>query len=167
MKKTVIIQGSSKSRGNTHKVISCLNKDNVFDVIDLKTKNIGAFEYDFSNAEDDFLLLMEEIITKYDTIIFATPVYWYAMSGTLKHFFDRMSDLLHYKKDLGRQLRGKKMAMISNSGENDLKTGFTMPFIESAKYLGMQYLGDTHIWFSGDEIAEEAKVNITKFRTLF
>ncbi len=167
MKKTVIIQGSSNSLGNTHKIISYLNKDNVFDVIDLKTKNIGAFEYDFSNADDNFLPLMEEIIAKYDTIIFATPVYWYAMSGTLKHFFDRMSDLLHHKKDLGRQLRGKKMAMISNSGEDDLKNGFTMPFIESAKYLGMQYLGDTHTWFSGDEIAEEAKVRIDAFRELF
>ncbi len=167
MKKTVIIQGSSNSLGNTHKIISYLNKDNVFDVIDLKTKNIGAFEYDFSNADDNFLPLMEEIIAKYDTIIFATPVYWYAMSGTLKHFFDRMSDLLHHKKDLGRQLRGKKMAMISNSGEDDLKNGFTMPFIESANYLGMDYLGDTHTWFSGDEIAEEAKVRIDAFRELF
>ena len=167
MKKTVIIQGSSNSLGNTHKIISYLNKDNVFDVIDLKTKNIGAFEYDFSNADDNFLPLMEEIIAKYDTIIFATPVYWYAMSGTLKHFFDRMSDLLHHKKDLGRQLRGKKMAMISNSGEDDLKNGFTMPFIESANYLGMHYLGDTHTWFSGDEIAEEAKVRIDAFRELF
>ena len=101
---------------------------------------------------------MEDIVTKYDTIIFATPVYWYAMSGTLKHFFDRLSDLLHYKKELGRQLRGKKMAMISNSVTNDRKTGFDMPFIESANYLGMEYLGDTHAWFSGDEIADEAKV---------
>lgn len=166
MKNTVIIQGSSKSFGNTHKVVSYLNNQNQFDVIDLKTKSIGAFEYDFSNADDDFLPLMEEIVTKYDTIIFATPVYWYAMSGTLKHFFDRLSDLLHYKKELGRQLRGKKMAMISNSGENDRKIGFDMPFIASANYLGMEYLGDTHTWFSGDEIAEDAKIRIDVFRDL-
>lgn len=166
MKNTVIIQGSSKSFGNTHKVVNYLNNKNQFDTIDLKTKNIGAFEYDFSNANDDFLPLMEEIITKYDTIIFATPVYWYAMSGTLKQFFDRLSDLLHYKKELGRKLRGKNIAMISNSGENDRKTGFEMPFIESANYLGMHYLGDTHAWFSGDEIADDAKIEIDMFRKL-
>ena len=166
MKKTIIIQGSSKSLGNTHKVVNYLNNQNQYDIIDLKTKNIGAFEYDFSNANDDFLPLMEEIITKYDTIIFATPVYWYAMSGTLKHFFDRLSDLLHYKKELGRQLRGKKMAMISNSGENDRKKGFDMPFIESANYLGMHYLGDTHVWFSGLEIADSARNKIDEFRLL-
>lgn len=114
MKKTVIIQASSKSNGNTNRVINYLNSNNSFDVIDLKTKNIGVFEYDFSNANDDFIPVMEEVINNYDTIVFATPVYWYTMSATLKIFFDRLSDLLKYKKDLGRLLRGKNMAMISN-----------------------------------------------------
>lgn len=168
MNTRVIIQGSSKSNGNTNTIIQYLNKNNDFDIIDLKTKNIGNFEYDFNNANDDFIPLMETIIQKYDTIIFATPVYWYSMSGILKTFFDRMSDLLHYKKDLGRLMRGKNMAMISNSGENDLKNGFTMPFIESANYLGMNYLGDTHTWFTkdGSEITLEAKNNIDAFRSL-
>ena len=70
------------------------------------------------------------------------------MSGLLKVFFDRLSDLLIKHKELGRQLRGKNMAMLSNSPYNDLKDGFTMPFIESAKYLGMNYIGDTHVWAS-------------------
>ncbi|APG64011.1 FMN reductase [Tenacibaculum todarodis] len=166
MNKTVIIQGSSNSFGNTHKVVNYLNKDKKFDVIDLKTKNIGAFEYDFSNANDDFLPLMENIIANYDTIIFATPVYWYTMSGMLKDFFDRMSDLLHYKKELGRQLRGKNMAMLSNSAGNDRRNGFEMPFVESAKYLGMNYLGDTHAFFNGKEISENAKKQINDFRKL-
>ena len=166
MKNKVIIQASANSFGNTHKVINYLNKDLSFDVIDLKTKNIGSFEYDFSNADDDFLPLMEKVIENYDTIIFATPVYWYSMSGLLKDFFDRMSDLLHYKKELGRKLRDKNMAMISNSGENDLRIGFKMPFVESAKYLGMNYLGDTHVWFKDNEIANDAKVNLDNFRKL-
>ncbi|MCH3882427.1 MULTISPECIES: flavodoxin family protein [Tenacibaculum] len=163
MNKTVIIQGSANSFGNTHKVVNYLNKDKKFDVIDLKTKNIGPFEYDFSNANDDFLPLMEKIITNYDTLIFATPVYWYTMSGMMKDFFDRMSDLLHYKKELGRQLRGKNIAMISNSAGNDRRIGFEMPFIESAKYLGMNYLGDTHVWFNNDKIADDAKLSIEQF----
>lgn len=166
MKKIVIIQGSSNSFGNTYKVINYLNKDKQFDIIDLKTKNINPFDYDFANSDDDFLPLMEKIITKYDTIIFATPVYWYTMSGILKDFFDRLSDLLHHKKELGRQLRGKNLGMISNSGENDLKEGFTMPFIESANYLGMNYLGATHAWFTNDKIDEEAKLKIDAFRKI-
>ncbi|WP_299001226.1 flavodoxin family protein [uncultured Tenacibaculum sp.] len=168
MKKTVIIQASSKSNGNTNRVINYLNSNNSFDVIDLKTKNIGVFEYDFSNANDDFVPVMEEVINNYDTIVFATPVYWYTMSATLKIFFDRLSDLLKYKKDLGRLLRGKNMAMISNSGQNDLKKGFEMPFIESANYLGMNYLGSTHSWFTedGENIHPEAANKIDSFRTI-
>ena len=166
---TIIIQASSKSNGNTNTIINYLNKNNDFDIIDIKTKNIGSFEYDFRNANDDFIPLMEVIIENYDTIVFATPVYWYSMSGILKTFFDRMSDLLHYKKELGRQLKNKNMAMISNSAENDLKNGFTMPFIETSKYLSMNYLGDIHAWFTkdGTEIHPEAKNSIDNFRKLF
>lgn len=168
MKKTVIIQASSKSNGNTNRVINYLNSNKSFDVIDLKTKNIGVFEYDFSNANDDFIPVMEKVINNYDTIVFATPVYWYTMSATLKIFFDRLSDLLKYKKELGRLLRGKNMAVISNSGHNDLKNGFEMPFIESANYLGMNYLGSIHSWLTedGENIHPEAMDKIDSFRTI-
>lgn len=167
MKKTVIIQASSNSFGNTSKVVNYINNKNQFDVIDLKTKTIGHFEYDFSNANDDFLSLMEKITTNYDAIVFVTPVYWYTMSGILKVFFDRLSDLLHYRKELGKKLIGKKMGFISNSGENDRREGFEMPFVESAKYLGMEFLGNTHVWFSEDEIADKAKLKLDEFKKLF
>lgn len=163
MNTTLIIKASSNRNGNTLKVINALQKNIEADVIDLLDYNIGHFDYNFKNANDDFIPLLEKIIPQYNTIIFATPVYWYAMSGILKVFFDRLSDLLHYKKDLGRQLRGKKMAMISNSGENDRKEGFNMPFIESANYLGMEYLGDVHIWFSESNIHSEALKKIETF----
>lgn len=167
MNKTIIIQGSSKSKGNTYKTVQYLNNTEQFDYLDLKTKNIGPFDYDFKNTDDDFLDLMEDIIEKYDTLIFATPVYWYSMSGTLKIFFDRLSDLLHYRKELGRKLRGKNMAMVSNSGSNDLNGSFSMPFIESAKYLGMNYLGDVHTWIEGDKIHSDAKLLLDEFRQRF
>lgn len=166
MNTKVIIQASSKSYGNTYKIVSELNKNNDFDFIDLATKDINHFDYEFKNEHDDFLPLIKEIVSKYDTIVFATPVYWYAMSGILKVFFDRMSDLLIKHKDLGRQFRGKKMAMLSNSGNDDLRNGFTMPFTETSKYLGMTYLGDIHIWLTedGKEIHPDALKKIDEFR---
>lgn len=167
MNKTVIIQGSSKSNGDTNTVVNYLNTTNQFDIIDLNTKSIGHFDYDFKNANDDFLEIMKEVIEKYDTIIFATPVYWYSMSGILKVFFDRISDLLKTEKDIGRKLRGKNMAMISCSNANDLKEGFSMPFEESANYLGMNYLGDIHAWVGDGEINIEAKKLIEDFRNKF
>ena len=164
MNRKVIIKGSSNKNGNTQKVIDNLNSANDFDVIDLLDYKIGHFDYEFKNSSDDFIPLMEKVIEQYDTIIFATPVYWYTMSGILKVFFDRISDLLHYKKELGRQLRGKSMGMISNSNDNDCFSFFNKPFIESSKYLGMHYIGDIHAWFDGSEIHEKANEIIDTFK---
>lgn len=87
---------------------------------------------------------MEQIIKKYDTLILATPVYWYSMSGIMKVFFDRITDLLTIEKELGRKLRGKRMAVISCSIGDNLGEHFWLPFSETAKYLGMEYLGNAH-----------------------
>jgi len=161
--RTVLIQASARSKGDTHTIVDYIHTKSNFDVIDLKTKTIGHFDYNFAHADDDFIPLLEEIIANYDTIIFATPVYWYTMSGLLKVFFDRLSDLLHYKKELGRKLRGKNMAMVSISNSNDLKAGYNMPFKESAHYLGMQYLGDVHTWVENGNIPEKVKDKLDLF----
>lgn len=59
-----------------------------YDLIQLHVKKIEHYKYDSSKPQDDFLTIIEEAI-KADTIVFATPVYWYAMSGMMKVFFDR------------------------------------------------------------------------------
>lgn len=63
-----------------------------------------------NSRNDDYLNLMKQILEKYETLILATPVYWYSMSGIMKVFFDRLTDLLTIEKELGRKLRGKKIA---------------------------------------------------------
>ena len=164
MSKTVIIQGSSRSNGNTNKIINYITSIKDYDVIDLYDKKINHFDYNFNNKDDDFLPLIKEVIETYDTIIFATPVYWYSMSGVLKVFFDRFSDLLHFKKELGRKLRGKKMAMLSCGSGSELRKEFSMPFVASADYLGMQYLGDVHTWLESENvISNEVKTSIQNF----
>ena len=163
MNKTVIIQASSRSDGDTNKIVNYLATNNNIDVIDLWTKNIGHYDYDYKNANDDFIPLITDIIETYDTIIFATPVYWYSMSGVLKVFFDRISDLIRIHKDTGRKLRGKNMAMVSSSNHDELKDGFSMPFKESANYLGMNYLGDIHTYTENDVINDEIKLRIDAF----
>ena len=124
MHKIVIIQGSSRSKGDTYKVVEFLTSKMDSDVIDLNLKDIGHYDYEYKNANDDFIEVMTSIIEKYDTLIFATPVYWYSMSSIMKAFFDRISDLLRTQKGLGRQLRGKNMAMVSCSNDNDLNEAF-------------------------------------------
>lgn len=163
--KGIILQGSSRSEGNTHKIASFIKEKTGFDSIDLKSKNIGAFDYDFKNKDDDFIPLIKEIADNYDIIIFATPVYWYAMSGIMKNFFDRITDCLKTEKEIGRKLRGKKMGMISCGSDSELKEGFTMPFHESANYLGMQYIGDIHTWIENEIIPEQLQSDLNIFIT--
>ena len=107
---------------------------------------ISHYDYSHANQEDDFLDLMRRIMDEYDVLIFATPVYWYAMSGIMKVFFDRLTDLLKIEKDLGRKLRGKYMAVLSSSNGDNLGDHFWLPFRKSAAYLGMHYVGDLHTY---------------------
>ncbi len=156
----VVIQASSRSKGDTFAIIEACKTHLSFDVIDLKQYNIGHYDY-HHNLEDDFLGVMKKLIT-YDVILFATPVYWYSMSGRLKVFFDRITDCLKVDRETGRKLRGKKMGAISCSNSNDLNEGFFIPFKLSAAYLGMEYLGNIHCWIE-DEISVEVQELIRNF----
>lgn len=144
MKKLIIV-GSSRNDGDTKSLTNELVKKSNWDLIDLNDYNFSYFDYEHKNANDDYLKLMRQIIDKYDTLIFATPVYWYSMSGIMKVFFDRITDLLTIEKELGRKLRGKNMAVMSCSIGNNLGDTFWLPFSETANYLGMEYLGNVHI----------------------
>lgn len=142
--KTVVIIGSSRKGGDTAKIVDKLVRRSNWDLIDLNDYKIGYYTYEHKNRTDEYLPLMKKLVEKYDTFIFATPVYWYAMSGIMKVFFDRMTDLLEIEKEIGRKLRGKKMAAISCSNGNHLGAAFWLPFSETANYLGMEYLGNVH-----------------------
>lgn len=163
MQTPIIILGSERSHGNTRMLCDIVCEELNAPMIDLKTKTIGHFDYDFKNQDDDFPALIEYIMDNYNCLILATPVYWYSMSGRMKIFFDRLSDLLIHNKELGRKLKGKEMAVVSCGSDDDLKDGFYMPFIESAKYLGMTYRGNVHGWITNSEMTSEVENNLKQF----
>ena len=147
----VIILGSSRKDGETKKVVSELIRISGWDLIDLKDYNISQFDYEHLNRNDDFIQLMKKITENYDVLIFATPVYWYSMSGIMKTFFDRFTDLLRIEKDTGRKLRDKYMAVISCSNGDNLGDHFWLPFKKSSEYLGMNYIANLHTYQGKDE----------------
>ena len=161
-KKTIIVLGSSRSNGDTKQLVNYLIQQHQWDFLDLNDLNFSYYDYQHYNESDDFLPSIERIL-EYDTIIFATPIYWYTMSGVMKVYFDRISDLLTIRKDMGRQLRGKSMAVISCSDDDGLRQGFLMPFVESADYLGMNYLGHVHGYVNDGIIDKEVKKRLDEF----
>ena len=159
--KTVVIVGSSRSNGNTSKIASSVATKYSFDIVDLNNYEISYYDYESKNRDDDFIPLVKKIIEKYETLIFATPIYWYSMSGVMKVFFDRFSDLIRTEKNVGRKLRGKRMGVLSNSGEAALDYDFYIPFRKSADYLGMKYIGEMH--FNADAFKKEnTEINFIK-----
>ncbi|OXG09271.1 multimeric flavodoxin WrbA [Flavobacterium araucananum] len=157
--KKVIILGSSRKNGNTTKIVDEISKEHKIEVIDLSDYNISYYDYESKNREDDFFPLIKGIIEKYDTLIFATPIYWYNMSGIMKVFFDRFSDLIRIEKETGRKLRGKKIGVISNSHDDEIEESFYIPFKKSADYLGMEYLGHAH--FNANILNQTTKIELT------
>ena len=113
LKRHIIVFGSARKNGDTKKVIDLITQDHPAPFIDLTDHHITPFDYEHRNKNDDFIPLIEKIIT-YDTIIIATPIYWYQMSTHHKIFIDRFSDLLTIRKDLVRQQAGKNLFVISS-----------------------------------------------------
>ncbi len=142
--KKIIIIGSSRKDGFTHKAVQQFNCFSDFDVVDLNDYNFTYYDYEHQNKNDDYISLMRKLVFKYDVFVFATPVYWYSMSGIMKVFFDRFTDLLDNEKVLGRKLRNKYMAVLTSSVGDHLGENFWLPFKETARYLGMEYLGNVH-----------------------
>lgn len=143
MNKIVIIVGSARSNGNTNKLVEQIANKQI-EIIDLNHKKIQYYNYDHNYEPDDFLEIVNKMIES-DVILFATPVYWFSMSAVLKTFFDRFSDLVRDRKDLGRKLRDRMVFLASTSSSKKLAEGFELPFIETAKYLDMVYKGNIHI----------------------
>ncbi len=140
----IIILGSSNSNGHTKKAVDALMELGDFDCVNLNDYKFSYYDYQHKNEQDDYLALARKIISSYDLLVFATPVYWYSMSGIMKVFFDRFTDLLDNEKELGRKLRNKSMAVITSSVGDHAGDRFWMPFKETARYLGMKYMGNLH-----------------------
>ncbi len=133
----LVICGSAHKEGNTmHTVQDILGN---VPMVHLCEQNIGPYHYESAHEEDDFLPLIRLLIN-HNPLVFATPVYWYCMSGRMKTFWDRITDLLYHHKELSAQLRGKTAAvMVSSSGGKP--DGFEMPFEKTFAYLKMNYAG--------------------------
>jgi len=163
----VIILGSSNSNGNTRKISDFIKRSGHWDFIDLNEYEINHFDYNHKNEGDDFVPLFKMIVKKYDTILFATPIYWYSMSGVMKVFFDRISDILKKHKALGRSLNGKKMAALSCSEGENTNPYFFYPFKATAEYLDMKYMGDLHVALTDQNLTLTLMNRIDNFvRTL-
>lgn len=152
--KAQIVLGSARSDGNTAKVVSQLADSLNATVIDLSSKNILPYRYQGPHQDDEFIEIANELC-KQALIVFATPVYWYAMSTTMKTFFDRFSDLITFRKDLGRAFAGRKTALLATGSDEKLPEGFEVPFQRTSNYFDMEFIGSLYLPFKQEELSSK------------
>ena len=162
MQKTIILLGSARSNGNTRKIVDKLLEKITADFVDLKQLHIAPFDYDQKNPKDDLIPLMERMLS-YDNIILATPVYWYNMSGIMKTFFDRLSDVISIRKDIGRALKGKNMSVVICSSDKVEYPWMYPPFSETANYLDMNYKAQLFSWIEENQVPDVIEKAIDQF----
>jgi multimeric flavodoxin WrbA len=145
MRSAVALFASSRRNGNTGRLMDWVADALKIEVIDLAQRTMSAFDYEHKNRGDDFEPLLDHVL-EFEQIIFASPVYWYAMSPPMKVFIDRISDLLDLPDLLekGRRLRGKDAHVLCTSIEDEATPCFVTAFRETFNYLGMRYGGLLH-----------------------
>ena len=134
------ILGSARGESHTGALLDTVLAGRSATRIDLLDLDIQQYEYGRPMERDDFGKVAEAMIA-HAVIMFATPVYWYAMSGRMKTLLDRFTDLVTVRKDLGRQLTGRSAFLLACGSEPELPDGFEVPFRETAAYLHMSYGG--------------------------
>ena len=138
---TIIILASNRKEGNTKRFVVDTYGTLTATLIDLLDYTITPYSYEGTYPHNDNFQHIINQLLEHDVIILATPVYWFSMSGLMKTFFDRLTDLVTIDKETGRKLKGKIVKLLVTGTGEHLLVGFEVPFRETADYFDMIYEG--------------------------
>ena len=159
----VAVLGSARGDGHAAHLLDAALAGRPSRRFDLGALRIRDYAYGQPAVGDDFLMVAQTIAGS-DAVLFVTPVYWYAMSGVLKRFFDRLTDLVTVDKPLGRRLAGRSVWVAACGSDPALPEGFEVPFQKTAAYFGMRYGGTLYVPMQeGGPLAEEQRQDAAAF----
>jgi multimeric flavodoxin WrbA len=156
--KPLVIVGSARKESDTSLLARKLFSPGEADLLDLLDYTLHHYRYDGNYPLDDQFLLLLERIQQHERLVFATPVYWYAMSGLMKVLFDRLTDLVTIRKQFGRSLVGKQTFLLAVGADDTLPTGFEVPFQATSDYLAMEFKGTYYCKNSEIDVKEEKAI---------
>ncbi|MGY5876526.1 MAG: flavodoxin family protein [Candidatus Thorarchaeota archaeon] len=154
MSNILILNGSARRKGNTHFLINQVN--DVLEQRGIESRTLHLHELNIKHCrgcfwcykgfplrcvqdDDDMNGIYPEIIEA-DTIVFASPIYWFNYSGQLKLFIDRLV-ALHVKG--GHRLDGKRFAAIFVYGDTNVEESGVQHAIDSIEHLIRYMKGKT------------------------
>lgn len=138
MSQELVILGTNREESNTKTALQIHLPYKNYDLVQLSHLHIEHYQYGPQKPKDDFLTVVEKMLLA-NTIVFATPVYWYAMSAHMKIFFDRFSDLITTQKPMGKALKGKTTLLFATGYDDQLPEGFEVPFRRTSEYFDMNF----------------------------
>jgi multimeric flavodoxin WrbA len=142
---TIALFASARRHGNTGTLMDRIAGELGIEVVDLGALEIAPYDYGHSHRGDDFEPLMRRVL-EFDRLIFASPVYCYAVAPPMKAFLDRITDFLDLPelRDEARRLRGKTAYVVCTSIYDEAPPSFLDAFRDNFEYFGMTFGGAAH-----------------------
>ncbi len=135
----LVLNGSSRANGNTERLTEIVVGDLPCTRINLREKHILPIEDKrhvpggFQPVDDDHDQVIAEVL-KHDILIFATPLYWYGMSGLMKTFVDRWSQSLRDSRIAFKDTMAQKAAYVVIAGGDNPRLK-ALPLIQQFQYI--------------------------------
>lgn len=139
--RTLVLLGSSIGGARTESFTEECLAGRDYELVRLGQLELSPYVYGGIYPPTDAFVSVIESALEADLLVFASPVYWYAVSAHTKIFLDRFSDLLRQHKDKGERLYGKRVLLVSTGDDPEPPVGFEVPVSLTAAYFGMDYLG--------------------------
>ncbi|ATH60949.1 MULTISPECIES: flavodoxin family protein [Staphylococcus] len=142
-----VLFGGSRPEGNTAQLTKMALKGHDYEWFDLtqyRLNPVRDVRHDGSVItvyEDDYKKIIDKVLAS-DTVIFASPVYWYSLSASLKAFIDHWSETLMDPdyRDFKTKMSEKDFRLIIVGG--DFPKVKAKPCITQMKY-SLEFLGGT------------------------
>jgi multimeric flavodoxin WrbA len=155
--KPLVIVGSSRHASNTFTSVRKIFGEGDYRSINLLDYVVSPYNHQGKYPKkDQFMDILEEMI-HHDRIILATPVYFYAMSGLMKCFIDRLYDLMGVQQDLAPSLEDKRLFVVASGTDHELPLGFETPFEKTAQHFKMNYKGCIYFSEKGSRLLRITK----------
>ncbi|WP_445506567.1 flavodoxin family protein [Niallia sp. 03190] len=137
--KIASIIGSSRAEGNTELLANEVLKDIKHQKVYLKDLSIQPIE-DLRHTKEGFQLIDDDydqivkVFMENDVIIFATPIYWYTMSGLMKNMIDRLSQAIRDERypQFKERIKTVEAIVIAVGGDEPRIKG--LPLIQQFRY---------------------------------
>ncbi|MDP5212858.1 NAD(P)H-dependent oxidoreductase [Pseudoalteromonas tunicata] len=146
----LILFSSANPTGNTAQLVSDLThrlSHHRVKFIDIDQLNFAHYNYPNHYPKDDPFYDLAHELDKADHLVFASPVYWYAVTANMKKLVDRMTELTENPtiKPIGKRLKGKHAWVVTTSASEQKCEVFAGFFSRLFAYFALNQGGLLHI----------------------